>query len=288
MPNGLDYFSNYWDKPELKKEFQNFTDSIFGLDFVLWKKNGYWDDDYMPFSFFKDGKVVSSVCLYKIAAIVNGKQTFVYQFSAVATLPEYRKKGLNKILTDRAMEVIEGTPDLTFLFSTDMAKPYYEKYGFIPSKEYYVSIDPSGSAGNMDGLKPLGSADNNFIYKMIQEREPVSAVFASLNDKLTMFHTFYKLEGKLYYIKEPDAIICMERKEGILTIYDIIARKMPLFSELKPYLPTEDIGEIKVLLPADKIKPEKYQLKELTGNNFYIFGENKVSSELIVPFTMQA
>ena len=64
---------------------------------------GFWDHGYRPFSLFDGSNIVSSLCVYSMDMTINGEHRLVAQVSGVGTLPEYRRKGLNLELTQKAM-----------------------------------------------------------------------------------------------------------------------------------------------------------------------------------------
>src|SRR5206468_1230918 len=68
-----------------------------------WEGAGYWDDDYSPYSYFEGDRVVSSLCIYTMHALVNGRACKVAQVSGVGTLAEYRRRGLNRQLHEIAL-----------------------------------------------------------------------------------------------------------------------------------------------------------------------------------------
>jgi len=53
---------NYGDNPGQKKALMDYLVQVFGLDLSLWDELGFWDDHYRPFSYFRNGVVVSNVC----------------------------------------------------------------------------------------------------------------------------------------------------------------------------------------------------------------------------------
>ena len=120
--------THYWDDSDAKAAFKQFILKIHGLDFSEWDSSGYWDHAYTPFSFFDGDTVVASVCVYLLKAVLNGENTRVAQISGVGTLPEWRRRGLNRQLTDIGLAWAQGKHQGVFLFSDTDAIPYYEKW----------------------------------------------------------------------------------------------------------------------------------------------------------------
>ena len=69
----LELRSEYWDEPAARQAFKAFILEIHGLDFTAWEAAGYWDHAYTPFSYFLDGDVIASVCVYLLDAWIDGE-----------------------------------------------------------------------------------------------------------------------------------------------------------------------------------------------------------------------
>lgn len=48
---------NYRDNAVLRYSFNTLAEETFGLDFEAWYQNGFWGDDYNPYSIVKDDKL---------------------------------------------------------------------------------------------------------------------------------------------------------------------------------------------------------------------------------------
>ena len=103
-----------------------FTSAIFDFDFVEWLENGFWDPQYIPFSFFKNGKVVSNVSLYSMNMVVDGKRQKVAQICTCGTLPDYRCKGLAGMLLKKVIEFSEQNHKFIFFI--------YKRYTIVQHK----------------------------------------------------------------------------------------------------------------------------------------------------------
>lgn len=51
---------DYRDNKELRDSFNVLAEKVFGLSFEVWYQNGYWKDNYNPYSMIVDGKVVAN------------------------------------------------------------------------------------------------------------------------------------------------------------------------------------------------------------------------------------
>ena len=50
--------SNYMRDDALRHALNDLTKKTFGFDFESWVTGGYFEGDYIPFSFIEDGKII--------------------------------------------------------------------------------------------------------------------------------------------------------------------------------------------------------------------------------------
>lgn len=63
--------SDYRHNEKLKASFNDLAMKTFGLDFRGWYNKGYWNDQYIPYSFVQAGKVIANASIYKMSIRVN-------------------------------------------------------------------------------------------------------------------------------------------------------------------------------------------------------------------------
>ena len=279
----------YWDDLRARSAFKEFIMVIHGVDFAEWDSAGYWDEAYMPFSFFEGEKVIASVCLYLLPAVINGRACQVAQISGVGTLPEWRRKGLNRELTTIALEYGEGRYEGLFLFSDEEAIPFYHACGFVPAEEFIERIEapevrPRSGIIQRD---PGSVEDRALLYRYAERRAPISNRFSAGNKKLFMFHTLYLLRDDIYEIPDLDCLVLYRRKAGHLTIFDIVGEKVPPFNELYPYIREESDRTIDFRFYTDKLGIDKVEREMLKGNNVFV-KEGFPVEEVVFPFTCKA
>lgn len=287
----LSYRENYWNSPALKAEFIRFLVRIHGLDLSRWGELGFWDNKYRPFSYFDGNSLVANVCLYSMDMTVRGKRRLGAQISAVGTLPEYRRRGLSTQLTERAMDWARPDHDFFFLFADDDAFPLYKKCGFRPVEEYKPCLSVTGrnarsGAEKMDLQKKEHLEQ---IYRCASVREPVSDELGVLNRKLFMFWCIYALRDYIHYIAELDLLVLYKRDNGRLTIFDIVGRNIPAFSEVYRYISRESDETVEFLFMVDKLGLERFDPIRVEGNGTHLLGRFPLeNSKFIFPYTAHA
>ncbi len=281
--------TGYWDDPGALGAFKEFMLHIHGLDFSEWESAGYWDDAYTPFSYFFGDKIVASVCIYLLDAIIDGKATRLAQISGVGTLPEYRRKGLNSRLTDIALEWAEGRNNGIFLFADAEAVPYYRKCGFSPVEEFVVNREatPIPNFGEILKLDPGRKEDLDKIYRYARKRSPISAKFSVMNERLVMFHVLHGLRNHVYEIPDLECLVFYKRERGCLSLFDIVGEKIPSFSDLHPFIAEPSDGIIEFHFFPDKLELNGTSFRPLTGNNPFVRGKFPVERP-VFPYTSRA
>ncbi|KPK48197.1 MAG: hypothetical protein AMS22_15730 [Thiotrichales bacterium SG8_50] len=279
----------YWDDPQAKGAFKEFMIEIFGSDFSEWEAGGYWDNAYTPFSFFAGEKIVASACFYLLDAVLNGKTTRVAQISAVGTLPEWRRKGLNRQLLDAGLNWAQGRHEAVFLFATHESIPFYEACGFTPIDEYveFVDVQPVTNCGGAVKLDPGNMHDREKIYDYAKRRTPISDKFSVLHEKLIMYHVLYTLRKHIYEILDLQCLVFMERNEGCLKVYDILSERIPNLKELYPYIADKDDRTIEFQFFTDKLGLDTTRTRPLFGNNPFVKGAVPIAKP-VFPFTARA
>ncbi len=270
--SGLVLRSHYWDDRRAKDAFKAFLLDIHNLDLTLWDEAGFWDDHYTAFSLFDGERVVSSVCLYSMDMVIDGLRRRVGQFSGVGTLPSFRRRGLNRWLTERVLEWATPTHDGFFLFADEEAVPFYERCGFVPVRETIATLatDVPQPRGALVKLDPERDRDLQRVYALACARTPVSDALGVLTPKLLMFHFLYTLRDHAYYVEDLDVVAFFKLSDGKLILYDVLGRHVPSFSELQPYLGLRPYREVWFLFMPDRMLIEPTGRTTPADNNTHI------------------
>lgn len=128
--NMSNVISNYRDHKELRDSFNELAGKVFGLNFEGWYQNGFWKENYNPYSVVVDGKVVSNVSVNQCSMNYDGRVVKLLQLGTVMTDPDYRGRGYAKEIMDKIMEEYDGKVDGIYLFGNDSVVTFYPKFGF--------------------------------------------------------------------------------------------------------------------------------------------------------------
>lgn len=266
--------TEYWDDLAARGAFKEFLVTIHGLDLSEWESAGYWDYDYTPFSFFDGERVVSSVCVYSLEAVIDGAPARVAQISGVGTLPAWRRRGLNRQLTERALEWARDDHQAVFLFADTGAVPFYTACGFTPIDEFveFMEATPVDRKGGLVKLDPGEKEHRDRIYKYAEHRGPVSEKLSVSSPKLFAFHCLHSLRDSVYEIPDLKCLVCCERIDGCLKIFDVVAEAVPAFEQIYPYNACDSDREVEFHFHTDKLGLGELQSRQLLGNNPFVKG----------------
>ena len=68
----MELISNYMTDDSSRKMLNELTQKTFGFDFEGWVTQGYFEGDYIPYSFVHEGKIVSNVSANRMQFLENG------------------------------------------------------------------------------------------------------------------------------------------------------------------------------------------------------------------------
>lgn len=136
----VNVIKNYRDNTALRHSFNALAGKTFGLDFEDWYQNGFWGDNYNPYSVVKDGRVVANVSVNRTDFRFDGDVKHFLQLGTVMTEEACRNRGYIRAIMERIDADYNGKADGIYLFSNDSVLDFYPKFGFQRGKEYQYSI----------------------------------------------------------------------------------------------------------------------------------------------------
>ena len=287
----IKFIDQYFNDHRAKNAFEVYAMKIFGLDFSLWKERGLWDNDYIAFSAFDGGECIASICVYPSEITFKGKVEKWAQLLTVGTLPEYRLKGLQRELWDRAYSWIRKNCRKTFLLTDDSAAGFYEKLGFTRKQERYDVIKLKTSFGSgLSGFRRLNlnhDADFEILKRLAISREPVSDILGVKNPKLMLFIFLYVFQDWCYYSKQLDTVVVIEELNDRLRIHDIAAEKMPVFLDIENFAGQFGKEEIDILFCTDKLQLKKTIRKEIADSILFMVDDSGMDFDFMFPSSIR-
>lgn len=90
----LEVINSYRNNDTLRHSFNELAGKTFGLNFEDWYQNGFWGDNYNPYSVVKDGRVVANVSVNRTDMMIDGTVRHFFQLGTVMTDKTYQNQGL--------------------------------------------------------------------------------------------------------------------------------------------------------------------------------------------------
>ena len=227
----LTFIKDYKTIETLRLSFDQLAKETFGITFESWYQENHWNENYMPYSFHDNGKVVANVSANRMTLLIDGIEINAIQIGTVMTDPDYRRRGLAFELFQKIFEDFDTTTPLYYLAAEPEAMSLYERCGFkeVPVMKYSVqrpnkpytkpSAEPSNDTFSM--LKPVEMA-----FEALLDWKKKSTLkggrFDVINDEHVLaFYWFHGFDKKLYALGEDTLIIAdILENEREMVLYD--------------------------------------------------------------------
>ncbi len=211
----------YKDVETLRYSFNELARKTFGIDFERWYRSGYWTKQYIPYSLAREGQVVANVSVSFMPVNIDGEPMTMAQIGTVMTDPDFRGRGLSRILMKTVLE--EWTPkvDEIYLFANEEVLGFYPKFGFRESAEACASVAVRASGPVRAEKLDMDSAEIPArVERAVRGTRGVSRVRVN-NAGLVMFHLTGPSRENVYFDPPTNAIIVAEVEEKSVRIDDV-------------------------------------------------------------------
>lgn len=241
---GYELRRDFQEDDRSRHAFNELTRKTFGFDFEQWYLDGYWTENYQPYTIFCQDIAIANVSVNPMVFEYEGNVVHYVQLGTVMTAIEHRGEGLGKVLMDRVLEEWADRVDGFFLFGNDGVLSYYPKFGFIKQREHQGFISREVLAKTVKELTDHihrsnfdGESRKGFIPYPLDHPNKVSYLEERIrkakkhkwdmkgNLSLHMFYLRYLMETQVYYQQQKDYFIIARIEEGELKISQIYAQE---------------------------------------------------------------
>lgn len=215
--------NNYRANESLRASFNSLAGKVFGLDFEGWYQNGFWKENYNPYSVVIDGKVVSNVSVNQCDMNYKGQIIRLLQLGTVMTDPDHRGKGYSRMIMEKIMADYEDKVDGIYLFANDSVKEFYPRFGFREGREYQYSKEASFSAERC--VVPVSmnvKEDWDKMVDILNGKTQNSEMYMVGNSGLYMFYLSQFMQESVYHLQEADTYVIAEEEGDTLILHAII------------------------------------------------------------------
>ena len=193
----------------------------FGLSFEDWYQSGHFDGSHIPYTFFDGDVAVANISINMMDVEFSGKVKKYIQLGTVMTRPEWRGKGLQKLIFNEIMADFDGKFDCMFLFANKNVLNFYPKLGFEKAVEYSFEKAITPKPANVKKLD-MAKAEDVALFKSYYEKGNSFSAFEVKNGfALEMFYCGGPYSENVFYIDEYNAVVVAETDENTVTCLDI-------------------------------------------------------------------
>ena len=248
MYSDIKIAKNIRDDTALRESFNSLAEKTFGLNFEGWYQNGYWKDNYIPYSAVRDGRVIANVSVNPMTFSENGKLHNYIQLGTVMTDPAFRSHGLSRLLMDAVEKDWKDRTEAFYLFANDTVLDFYPRFGFRRAQEYRffaplpVRCRPAQDKGSSDKSLPGKSAPDSqnavpvsmadpqnraALERAVSSCVPQGSFDMVQNPGLILFSASQFLAENVFFLPAQNAYVIAEA-EGDTLLLDAILAPRPL------------------------------------------------------------
>nr|WP_314461739.1 GNAT family N-acetyltransferase [uncultured Clostridium sp.] len=214
----------YQDEEGARKSFNRLAGQIFGLNFEEWYQNGYWKNNYIPYSILEGDEVLANVSVSPMLFLENGEQKHYIQLGTVMTCKSCRNQGLIRQLIREIQKDYDGKTDGWFLFANESVLDFYPKFGFRRSDEFeYVKDVVINEDAAAVKVQIEGKDDLIKLGQSMKESCPQSSLWLESHEELTMFYALDYMRKNIYFLPECDAYVFASFENGQLHLHQVFA-----------------------------------------------------------------
>ena len=215
---------NYRDNESLRNSFNELAGKVFGgLNFEDWYRNGFWNDNYIPYSIVIDGKVVSNISVNACNMNYDGRIVKLIQIGTVMTDPDYRGRGYARMLMEKIIEDYENKVDGIYLFANDSVVDFYPKFGFRKSREYQFSKAVKIDTERTAQLVPMSEKrDWDKMMQILNKTEQNAKMYMVSNAGLYIFYLAQFMRENTFYIEDCDSYAIAEIEDDTLILHAVV------------------------------------------------------------------
>jgi GNAT superfamily N-acetyltransferase len=246
------------ETPDLQDAFIEYVPKVFeSISFRRWRDVGAWDDGYIAFSFMEGDRIVASASRQRMEILLHGERMRAWQLTAVGTLPEWRRRGLQHQIMRR---LLDATPagELLFLFGNQSVLHFYPRFGLERHREYFFrapcAVTPSGPP--LRALEFERAADRELVLRIAAAAEPVTTGFGVRDHgRLVLWYWTNLFPTGVCHLPEHDAIVVATQTGGLLEVHDVLAATPIDLPAVLPRIASEPVTELEFGFTPDRYWP---------------------------------
>ena len=260
-----------------RRSFNALTEKTFGFNFEKWYQDGYWKNQYIPYSLMDGDKVVSNVSVNIMNFEVYGKTKRYIQLGTVMTDIDYRNKGLARVIMEKIIKEWKDKCDLIYLFANDTVFDFYPKFGFDRLSQYQCEklVNIENGHGYAKKLNMSDKGDMSLVFEKANSSASFAKVSMLGNAELTMFYCTLFMNENVYYIQDYDAVVIADFAEDTIGLLDVFCKEEVSLDKILNYLVYENIKKAKLYFTPKETS--SYTLNQLGEEDvLFVLGRDKM------------
>lgn len=263
---------------EIRSSFNELTKATFEFNFENWYLNGYWNDNYIPYSLLHKNKVISNVSVSKMELIIENEKKIGIQIGTVMTDKNYRNRGLSKFIMKQVIKEWKEKSNFIYLFANDSVLDFYPKFDFEVIDQYQYSKQVSINNTLESSLKKLNiddKYDKELFLSTVYDSSRISKLSMQNNTSLIMFYCLSFKKNSIYYLEKLKTAIVMDIEDSTLYLNDVFSKERVKLNDVIQLITNKTIKRVILgFTPLDETDYQRSLLK--TGDTLFVI-KDKVS-----------
>lgn len=236
----------------LEAVFSDFGFDVSSLAESARKLGAPWETASTPFIRFHDDVAIAHVGVLEIPLLIMGEKLVVGGIHAVATHPEYRRRGYYREIMTEVLDYCDLRYE-TLVLTTSQPE-LYEPFGFrvVEEHKFVAQCDVKASSDRLRLLDLADSNDIKILHRLLITRTPVSNVLGVLPQQEKALFCVNEATRPLYYAEDLDVMICMEIEDTQLKLFDVVGTNIPTLDAILARI-FQHIKEIIVHFSPDRL-----------------------------------
>lgn len=238
----MELISDYMRADSYRHMLNELAGRTFGIDFESWVTQGYYEGDYIPYSFMDEGRIISNVSANRMRFMQNGSMRYYVQIGTVMTDEGHRRQGLAAKLMKHVIEEYEQECDGIYLFGDLSAEEFYQKMGFKVENQYryYVKDEFCHFHGTKDRFQPIKNMGEEIKKNYLDLVR--NSVYHSSFEQINKFglHMFYTAGlDNVFYADDLQCFIVLDHDECVV-LESVLCREKIALADIVQRIDPED------------------------------------------------
>lgn len=231
----LRFIKDYMKDDTLRQELNKLAQETFSINFESWVMNGYYEGDYIPYSYEEKGRLIANVSVSRMEFIQNEQEKYYIQIGTVMTDKVFRNKGYAKELIEMVMTDYVGKCDGIYVFGGLSSLGFYDKLGLFRGMQYHYILKNDAKTALQKKARELNKEDCFLLVnssEQLQKNKYMdavrnSAVNAALEQKNKYGLQMWWTAGmeQVYYSSTLDCYVALEEQNRTLYLQSVICTK---------------------------------------------------------------